>query len=91
MARVTFALAVIAVIALLTLPAPSSRGEAIETAYYDWVQTPSSTTLNTQCTQLYGSGHTCVEWCEVYTGGLFIPTGQFCCQSNGPTCLKPLH
>lgn len=100
MGRIVLTLIATTAIAMLVLFAPDSRGGfgdwndddvGVETSHWDWARTAAAASQDGQCTQQFGSGHTCVEWCEVYHGGLFLPTGQFCCTSNGVSCTNPLY
>ncbi len=90
MTRLTLALAAVTIIALLILLAPSSNGEWVETSHFEWQRTGASVSHDAQCVQQYGAGHTCVEWCEVYHGGIVAPTGQYCCELTGMACTKPM-
>ncbi len=95
MRATTFFLGALLVISGLALTPPAS--DAVfepEWLWSDFMVTTASTSaqIAAQCTQQYPSSHTCVEWCDVYQGGIVVPRNRFCCEDDGDdVCTMPLN
>lgn len=97
MRRILVALGALSLAAIFAVPTlisgtPWGPEADPEWLWSEFLDTPGATPWDARCEQLYGSGHTCVEWCDVYQGPTIVPRGQFCCEDDGhPGCSKPLH
>ncbi len=75
-------LIMVAMLLVLTPDSSDAEPGVVEWDHWEFVVTPAATQRNPDCVALYGSAHTCVEWCSAYQDGTVVPRGRFCCQED---------
>ncbi len=74
--------------AFFLTPGSSEANMTPEHAGGEYVRTPDAARHDAACATQSGSGHTCVEWCDRYQGGLLVPSGRFCCVVSNGVCVE---